>query len=250
MDNLTLLKFLIKVNIGSRRYCFDLIKNGEIAVNDKIIAQPLFIVRENDKVFYSNKQLKVKTVQEDLVYIMMNKPSGVICSVEDQDNKPSILRLIKHKNLSKLHLFPVGRLDYLTEGLIFITNDGEFAHYLTHPKNKIEKHYYVEIKGLITNKEVLQIKKGIYTKEARYKAKDVKIISAHQKISKLRVILDEGKNREIRNIFAILKHKIKTLKRIQIHTLKLDGKLRPGDYKLISKREMAKYFPILKNNNK
>lgn len=243
MDAITLLKYLMQANLGSRRFCFNLITTGEIRVNDTVEEQPLRTIKKTDRVYYNNKQIIIESPDKNLVYIMLNKPAGYISASKDQDNKPSILRLIRHKNLKDLHLFPVGRLDFLTEGLIFITNDGDFAHYLTHPANLIEKHYLVEIKGTLTPEDTVRLKKGVFGRGILYKVKNVKVLSTGR-TSRLIVVLEEGKNREIRNIFAILRHKIKYLKRIQIHTIRLDNKLKPGQYKLISRREILKSFPL------
>ena len=244
MKEITLLKFLIGSNIGSRRACFDLIVKGNIQVNDKSISQPNFMICPVDKVYYNNKRVKFQKTLFEPVYIMLYKPQGFICSARDEGDKPSILNLIKQKNLKSKHLFPVGRLDFLTEGLIFITNDGHFSNYLMRAKNRIQKHYYVEIKGKITREHVEKIRKGIYTTSGVYKVQEVKLISADNKRSKIVLVLIEGKNREIRNIFAYLKYKIKNLKRFQIGQFKLDTKIKPGEYKLISKREIEKVFKI------
>jgi len=244
MKDITLLKFLTNSKIGSRRFCFDLIVDGNIKVNDKIIYQPMFKIRPENKIYYDNKQVKFNKVFFEPVYIMLYKPREFICSVTSERDKPSILNLIKHRDLKKKHLFPVGRLDYLTEGLIFITNDGYFANYLLQDRNKVPKHYYVEIKRQITEKHIEKIQKGIYTIEAVYRVQDVKLLSANKKVSKLFLVLVEGKNREIRNIFAYLKYKIKILKRFRIGPFKLDPKLKPGEYKLISKREIYKLLKI------
>ena len=229
-----LLKFLTNSNIGARRFCFDLIKEGNIRVNDKIADQPMLEINPEDKIYYDDKLVRFKKELFEPVYIMLNKPQKFICSVKNENGKPSIMNLIKHKNLKKKHLFPVGRLDFLTEGLIFITNDGYFTNYLTQAKNRIPKHYYVEIKGKITENDLEKIRKGIRAGRTTFHVKNVRLISATKKISKLIIVLIEGKNREIRNIFSYLKYKIKYLKRFQIGPFKLDPALKPGEYKLIS----------------
>ncbi len=235
MKKNTLLKFLTNSNIGARRFCFDLIKQGDIRVNDKIISQPMFEIHAQDKIYYDDRLIKFKEDSTKPVYIMLNKPQKYICSLTNENEKPSIMNLIKHKNLRKKHLFPVGRLDFLTEGLIFITNDGDFANFLTQAKNKIPKHYYVEIKGKITETDIRIIQNGIMSGKTIFNVKDIRVVSAAKKISKLIIVLTEGKNREIRNIFAYLKYKIRYLKRFQIGPFKLDPELNPGEYKLIKR---------------
>ena len=244
MKQITILKFLINSNIGSRRFCFNLIKEGEIRVNNEIITQPLFELNLEDKVYYDCRIIDFKKELFKPVYILMNKPIKYLCSLKDEKDKPSIMRLIHHKDLSKKHLFPVGRLDYLTEGLLFITNDGDFTNYILRARNKVSKTYYVEIKGKISNEHLKRIQKGIYTKEESYKVEDVKLISTSKNTSKVKIVLIAGKNREIRNIFSILKYKIKNLKRTRIGPFQLDNKLRPGEYKLISKKKIDDFIKI------
>ena len=243
MNKITLLKFLTNSNVGSRRTCFNIITKGHVRVNNRKIDQPLFEINTADKIYYDDKLIKYDTRKFIPVYIMLNKPKGYICSVTDENDKPSILNLIKHKDLKNKHLFPVGRLDYLTEGFLFITNDGHFANYLLKAKNKVIKHYYVEIKGEISDDHVKSIKKGIYTKEEAYRVEDIRVLSAGFKTSRIVLSLIEGKNREIRNIFAFLKYKVKILKRFQIGPFKLDTKLKSGEYKLISKDTISKKLP-------
>ncbi len=244
MEKITLLKFLVASKIGSRRFCFNAIKDKEIRINDQVKTDPLYVLKSNDLVFYQDQQIKHDPSAFEKVYIMMNKPKGYICSLQDHESKPSIMKLIHHKNLNRLHLFPVGRLDFLTEGLIFITNDGDFTNYITHPRYTVLKEYYVEIKGKIIEQNIKRMKKGFYTEEGVYRVEKVDIISTHEKESRMILTLNEGKNREIRNIFAILKHKIKKLQRIKIGPITLDKHLKPGEYKLLPKKVIHHAFKI------
>ncbi|MDD5065616.1 MAG: pseudouridine synthase [bacterium] len=242
MENITLLKYLIAAGTGSRRTCFDLIKEHRIQVNDKVVNQPLYEVRKNDRVVFDGKRVDLNELVLESVYIILNKPKGYICSLADEEGKPSILRLIRHKNLTRSHIFPVGRLDFLTEGLIFITNDGIFANHILHPRYNVLKEYYVEIKGMIQERHVKQMQKGVYSDNVLYRVKEVRVLSSNEKISRLVLTLNEGKNREIRNIFSILKYKIKLLRRIKIGPFTLDKHLKPGEYKLISKKIICRFM--------
>ena len=124
-----LLKVLINSNVGSRRFCFNLILDGKVKINNKVITQPLYeIAPEKDTIKVEDKIIKIDKEIFKPTYIMMYKPAGVICSLKDEKNRPTLFELIKHKQLKKRHLFYVGRLDFKTEGLIFITNDGDFAN--------------------------------------------------------------------------------------------------------------------------
>jgi len=171
----------------------------------------------------------------------MNKPNGVVCTLKDEMGRTTIFDLIKHKEIKIKHLFYAGRLDYKTEGAIFITNDGEFANLITHPRYNVLKHYYAEIKGEILDKDIEHIKKGIHFEGEFYKIKDIKIISRNKKFSALTITLNEGKNREIRKIFQITKYKIKYLKRYKIGPFEIPQDLLPGYYKLISRKEIEKF---------
>lgn len=241
---ITLLKYLVNADAGSRRACFSLIQKGQVKVNKKVVLQPLHLLEDKDIILLDDQPVKLKKETIEPVYIMMNKPQKYVCSVKDEKNKPSILKLIKHKQIIKKHIFPVGRLDFLTEGLIFITNDGHFSNHILQAKNRVLKCYLVEIKGHIRESDINKIRRGIYTKECKYQVEDIKLLSANKKSSKLRLKLIEGKNREIRNIFAILKFKVRHLKRTQIGAFKLDRKLLPGEYKLISKKDIYSKFKI------
>ncbi len=235
-----LLKILTENNVGSRRYCFNLIKSGFIEVNNKVITEPMFEVnKSSDIIKVEGINLKINEIKK--IYIMMNKPVGVLSSAKSEDDKKTLFDLIKHKELKKIRLFNVGRLDFKTEGLIFLTNDGEFAKYIIKPKYNILKHYIVEIKGNFSADLLAKLKKGVFSKFGKYKVEDVISLKQNNKFTRLRIILNEGKNREIRNIFAILKYKIKSIRRVQIGPFILPRSLKPGQYKLISKREIEKF---------
>ncbi|MBN1898410.1 MAG: rRNA pseudouridine synthase [Spirochaetes bacterium] len=236
-------KFLVDAQVGSRRHCFDLILKGQVSVNNTVNERPLSeIDPQKDVINIEDKKVKPVKGVFDPVYIMMNKPSGVICSRKDEKGRFTLYDLIKHKNLSKKHLIYAGRLDYKTEGLIFLTNDGDFVNLLTHPRYNVLKYYYVEIKGSLEDRDVKRMTRGISSENVLYKVKEVKILSRAPRSTRMIIVLNEGKNREIRNIFLILRYKVKYLKRIQMGPFKLDGKLEPGEYKLVSKKEIQKFM--------
>jgi len=241
MKDNSLLKILTAHNVGSRRYCFDLIKTGLVEVNNKVITDPAFeIDKQKDKIKVEGERLKLTEVKK--IYIMLNKPQGYLSSTKSQDNKKTLFDLIKHKKLKKIKLFNVGRLDFKTEGLIFLTNDGDFAKYIIMPRYKVLKHYIVEVKGKFPDELLTKVKKGIYSREGKYKVEDIKILDRKNKYTRLEIILNEGKNREIRNIFAILKYKITLIRRVKIGPFSLPKSLKPGQYKLISSRQIDKFI--------
>lgn len=236
MEKPSLLKYLVNSRLGSRRACFSMIKQGKVLVNGYAVTDPLAPVGKDEKVVCEGRTLKPDESLLEPVTILLYKPKGYVCSVKDEENKPSVLRLIRHKRLSRARLFPVGRLDFLTEGLLLITNEGNLANYITHPRYNVTKEYYLEVKGAVHDKEVKLMKKGVFTQGVLYRVLDVKVLSANEKLSRLLLTLNEGKNREIRNIFQVLKHKIRILRRVRVGPFTLDKDLHPGEYKLIPRK--------------
>ncbi len=236
----SLIKVLVNSGIGSRRKCFELIKEGRISVNNQIILDPLYeIDTEKEKIKLDDQEIKINVYEP--VYIMMYKPEGVICSRVNEKGLPTVFDLIKHKRLKKLNLFYAGRLDVNSEGLIFLTNDGEFTQLITHPKYQVPKYYIVEIKKEILPEHIEKMKKGVYLGKEKYKVDEVKVLKKRHKYTRLLLKLTEGKNREIRKIFQVLKYKIKLLRRVKIGDFALDPSLKPGEYRLISKKEIEKF---------
>ena len=223
-------KYLSRCGVASRRKSDELIKMATTTVNDEIILDPAFKVGINDEIRYDGKLLKI---DKDKVVIAFNKPKNVITSVYDPFNRKIVMDYIRYKK----RLVPVGRLDRDSTGLLLLTNDGDLHHYLTHPKNELVREYDVSIDRVIKPREINRIKKGVNIAEGEIG----KAIVVNQKIIKgrahVRLILKQGKKREIRRIFRTLKIKLYDLKRVSFAGVKLNG-LKESEYRILNKKEI------------
>ena len=219
-------KYISASGLMSRREAEDAIRNGDVKVNGKVITELGFKVNDDDIVEVDNEKLKR---QENKVYYMLNKPTGYISTTKDDKGRKTVLSLVSGIDE---RVYPVGRLDYDTSGLILLTNDSTFKNLIEKPEYEIEKEYHVKVEGLLRKEESKRVERGIDLVD--YKTKPARILNVEYNDLKtattLDIIIREGKNREIRNIFSSINHKVKSLKRIRIGNLRLDiaeGKYRP-----------------------
>lgn len=217
-------KFLSSCGVASRRHSDELIAQGKVMVNGKVITTAGVSINEKkDKVIYDGKELSLPS---SFVYIKLNKPKGYICSTSDEKGRKTIYDLIKTDE----RLFSVGRLDYDTEGLIILTNDGDFANKIAHPSFSLEKEYQVTIEGKILESELAVMRKGAVVDGERMPPAKVKILATEEKSTKLSVIINEGQNRQVRRMFEAIGRVIVLLKRVRIGDVKLGG-LSRGEYR-------------------
>ena len=223
-------KFLSKSGVASRRKSDELIKMATTTVNNEIILDPAFEVSENDEIRYDGKLLKI---DKEKVVIAFNKPKNVITSVYDPYNRKIVMDYIQHKK----RLVPVGRLDKNSRGLLLLTDDGDLHHYLTHPKNEVIREYDVSIDRIIKPKEIHRMKKGVNIGEGEVgKARVIKqnVIKGRVQV---RLVLNQGKKREIRRIFRTLKVKLYDLKRVSFAGVGLNG-LKESEYRILNEKEI------------
>ena len=227
-------KFLAQCGIASRRKCEELIMNGEISVNGRVVNQlGLNIDEKKDIVTYNGETVKIN---KDYVYIKLHKPKGYICSANDDRGRKTIYSLI---NLDKsARLFSIGRLDYNTEGLIILTNDGDFANRVIHPSREIEKEYIVRIEGDIKESEMAVLRAGVVIEGMRFPSAKVQLIGYDDNNARLSVVIKEGLNRQVRRMFEAIGKNIILLKRVRIGLVTLGG-LPRGKYKELTKEEIA-----------
>jgi len=225
-------KYLALSGVSSRRMADDLIKAATTTVNNIVITDPAFRVNKNDIVRYDGKNIKINRAQ---IVIMFNKPLGVITSMDDPKNRPIVADYFSNK----MRLFPVGRLDKNTTGLLLVTNNGDLANKLMHPKNLIPKLYEAETDMILDAKLISKIKKGVFIGYNQW-AK-AKIINQKKVKSRILVTLQlhHGKNREIRRLFNKINRKLFSLNRVQYGDLEL-GNLPLGKYRELNKRELNK----------
>lgn len=224
-------KFLSNSGVASRRKCDELIKEGKVFVNGKQVKELGTVVNEKkDKVTVEGK---VISLPSSFVYIKLNKPKGYACSASDEKGRKTIYDLIDCDE----RLFSIGRLDYDTEGLIILTNDGDFANKVAHPKYNIEKEYRVTIEGDIKESELAVMRKGVVIDGERMPSARVEKLSQDDKYTKLSVVIDEGQNRQVRRMFEAIGKSIRLLKRVRIGQVRLGG-LSRGDYKDLTEEEL------------
>lgn len=225
-------KYLASAGIGSRRKCETYIVENRVKVNGKIVSELGTTVTENDEIVFDNKCVKQ---QEEFVYYMLYKPIGYITSASDEKDRATVTQLIKDE---KHRVFPVGRLDYNTSGLLILTNDGNLTYALTHPKHNVDKTYAVKVKGVVTEKTIKKLEQGVAIEAYITAPAKVKVVSATPATSKLSITIHEGKNRQVRKMCEAVGHDILKLERVALGELTL-GKLKVGEYRLLTPTEIT-----------
>lgn len=224
-------KFLSNSGVASRRKCDDIIKEGKVFVNGKQVTELGLQVNPNkDKVMLEGKRISLPS---SFVYIKLNKPKGYACTASDEKGRKTIYELID----SDERLFSIGRLDYDTEGLLLLTNDGEFANKVAHPRYHMDKEYRVTAEGEIKESELAVMRKGVVIDGERLPSAKVEKLSFENGFTKLSVVIDEGQNRQVRRMFEAIGHQIKLLKRVRIGAVRLGG-LSRGQYKDLTEEEL------------
>ncbi len=231
-------KILVSQNIGTRKEVQKLIKKGEVTVNN--IVEKDYSKKIDPEI--SNIKISGETlVFHHYMYIMMNKPGGVISASRDSKKK-TVLDLVP-KELYRRNLFPAGRLDIDTEGLLIITNDGNFSHKMLSPVKKVYKIYEALVSGIVTSKEIADFKKGITLENGEvYLPAELKIIKNDDKNSVVEVKICQGKFHQVKRMFLAVGLKVLHLKRKQIGGLKLDDKLGLGDCREMTPAEIDLIF--------
>ena len=223
-------KFLAECGICSRRAADKLIEDGAVKINGRVCSVG-DDVSADDSVTVKGK--KVGTVKKYDYYIM-NKPKGYITSVKDDKGRKTVMDLMPS---GEKRLFPVGRLDYDTEGLLIITNDGELTYRLTHPKNEVPKTYLVKTEKAITDEELSKLRGGVYIDGVKTKKCNVHVIENKKEYAKLHITITEGRNRQVRKMFEAVGQSVAFLKRIKIGELTLSG-LDRGEVRKLSPAEI------------
>lgn len=211
-------KYIAECGAASRRGADKLISDGLVKVNNKVVTELGTIVNEdNDTVTVNGKKLVLRNRD---VYIILNKPKGCITAVKDDKGRKTVMDYVDAKDK---RLFPVGRLDYDSEGLVLLTNDGDTAYKLTHPSSEIPKTYIAKVEGEIPEKELDKLRDGIPLDGAVTHRAKIKVLGVEDRISRIEITIFEGKNRQIRRMFEYIGYNVIFLKRTAIGEIRLGG---------------------------
>jgi 23S rRNA pseudouridine2605 synthase len=233
MSEERLQKILAAAGVGSRRKCEEIIAEGRVTVDGKVVREMGVKV---DPARADIRSDGVRIRPERKVYLLLNKPKGCVCTSEDELDRPKVVDLVADRVRERV--FAVGRLDEDSEGLIILTNDGEFANLLTHPRYEIRKTYMVVVSGEVSEQTITKISKGVWLAEGRTAPCEVKVIRRVGGDTLLHMTMGEGRNREIRRIFARFDHKVRKLMRINIGGVH-DESLKPGRFRPLRPDEVA-----------
>jgi 23S rRNA pseudouridine2605 synthase len=224
-------KVLALAGVASRRECEELIREGRVEVDHKVVTEL------GTRVDPLKQEIRVDgeaLLRPKLTYLALNKPTGVVSTARDPAGRPRVTDLLP-PNLPRV--FCVGRLDMDSEGLILVTNDGDLANGLTHPRHGVEKIYHVQVAGQLENEVLARLQKGVHLAEGFAHVKHVRIKSRKTRSTILEMVLDEGRNREVRRLLARVGHKVQRLKRVAVGPLRL-GDLPTGAVRPLTKKEI------------
>lgn len=235
-------KVIARSGVASRRKAEELIRNGRVAVNGKTVTEMGIQVSDDDEITVNGTALQ----KEEKVYYLLNKPKKMICTVSDEHGRETVMSCFPDV---KERIFPVGRLDYETTGLLLMTNDGEFANQMMHPRTHIPKTYEVVISGAFTDDMARILANGIMLDDGRTLPAEVEIVnrSLAKKKAVLQITIHEGRNREVRRMMEYFHCEVKRLTRIEYGFLTL-GNLRQGQYRRLRQYEVRKLLEMARKN--
>lgn len=230
-------KIIASSGYCSRKKAEELILNGSVKVNGEVIKQLGTKVDGNDQIMIEGKILE----NENKEYILLYKPRGVVTTTSDDKKRKTVVDLIK----TDKRLYPIGRLDYDTTGILLLTNDGELTNLLTHPKNNIDKVYIAKIEGILTGTEIRQLENGVIIDNFKTSPSIIKVRKKDKKTntSLVQITIHEGKNHQVKKMFEAVNHKVIKLKREKISFLDLSG-LKPGEYRKLNIKEIKKLYSL------
>lgn len=224
-------KYIADAGICSRRKADELIENGNVKVNGATMKEMGYQVEDGDVVQVNGK--KIETVGKK-VYVAVNKPLGYITSMDDDKGRATVAELVAD---IPERLFPVGRLDYNTTGLLIMTNDGQLTYTLTHPKHEVYKTYVAKVAGVLSDTRVAKLRKGVDIGGFVTSPAKVKVIKQLPRHAVVEISIREGKNRQVRKMFAAVGNKVMELQRTSIGEIKL-GRLMEGHYRKLNREEI------------
>ena len=194
-EKIRLQKYMAQCGVASRRHAEELIRSGNVRMNGQVVTEMGVLVSEEDRIEVNGKAIKR---EQNLIYIMLNKPSGYVTTVSDPEGRKTVLDLIEGV---QERIYPVGRLDYDTTGLLILTNDGEFAYQSTHPGQETTKTYLAEVAGSPSEKTQLALRRGVMLDKRRTSPAKVEIVEMKEKSTVLKIVIHEGRNRQVKRMF-------------------------------------------------
>lgn len=227
-------KYIASCGVASRRKAEELINAGRVKVNGKIINELSFQVDENnDRVEVDEKLIGL---EERLVYIMLNKPEGYVTTVKDQFDRKSVIDLVKDVGE---RVYPIGRLDYETSGLLLLTNDGDLTYKLTHPKHEVDKTYIATLKGIPTLNEMKNFEKGLYIEDYKTAPANIKVLKKNEEKNYCvcEIKIHEGRNRQVRKMCRAINHPVMNLRRKAMGKIVLKD-VEIGQYRYLTQEEI------------
>ena len=230
-------KVIASSGITSRRKAEDLITEGKVKVNGKVVTELGTKVSDKDEIQVNNEIIE-KEIKE---YYLLNKPRGVVTTTSDEKGRKTVVDLIP----SKVRLYPVGRLDYDTTGVLLLTNDGDFTNILTHPNNEVDKVYMAKLKGIIKGEQIKELESGIKLDDVVVKASKVKLKKVDQKSNTcmVQITIHEGKNHQVKRMFDSVGFEVLKLKREKIAFFDLKN-LQSGEFRKLTPKEVAKVYSL------
>lgn len=232
-------KIIANSGYCSRRKAEELIKAGKVKLNGEVIRELGTKANYSDQIMVDNHLIS----EENKVYYLLNKPRSIITSVSDDKKRKTVVDLI---NTDK-RIYPVGRLDYDTTGILILTNDGELANLIMHPKNKIDKVYIAKVKGLVNKEIAMKLSNGVFVDGKKTSKAHVKVKKYDKKsqTSVVELTIHEGRNHQVKKMFEAINHDVLKLKREKYANLDLTG-LKPGEYRKLSNKEIAILYSLVK----
>ena len=226
-----LAKYLAQAGVASRRHAEALITAGKVTVNGSVVREIVTLINPGtDRIEVGNRLIGA----QPLVYVLLNKPAGYISTVHDPQGRPTVVELTSDL---PVRLHPVGRLDYDTEGLLLLTNDGEFTNLVTHPRYKIDKKYLAMVKGFVTDSEAAYLRRGVELDDGPTAPARVEVRERGPRQSLMEITIHEGRKRQIKRMCAAVGHQVVKLTRTGLGFLELGG-LEVGKYRLLSPVEV------------